>query len=347
MGNSASTKTTSSTMNNTSTENVTREEPASTEALTRESTPTVSKVGKKRIKKKKVSSRIEGLKRANLESLRASPVMLPTTGNDRVSGTAGPEVYNERVPTIHNAVTELDQNPPDQILDLCLIMDCTGSMSSWIAHCKNTLNSVIDDTVAKDENCKVRVSFVGYRDFCDRCLFAIHDFSYNHDAVKTFIQKQSATGGGDAPEDVQGGLRKALDLSWSATDDSVKLAFLVADAPCHGSQYHGENDHYPNGNPAGLILEDLVKEFSDREILLTCYKLTDSTENMYNIMKESYNTGAEEDGIEFVDIRGQVSDAQSCGVSLHSAAMEDCYATNFNASKSLQISKQRRRKKGW
>ena len=56
-------------------------------------------------------------------------------------------------------------------------------------------------------------------------------------------------------------------------------------------KYHGGSDNYPEGNPAGLVLENLVKEFSNREILLTCYKLTNETEKMYEIMEKAYCEG--------------------------------------------------------
>jgi len=207
---------------------------------------------------------------------------------------------------VHTAHHEFDDKKPEQILDLCLIMDCTGSMSSWIQHCKETLHKVIDATVARDPNCKVRTAFVGYRDFCDKnALFELHDFSYDADAVKEFISKVEAKGGGDFPEDIHGGLRKALDLSWSALDDSVKLAVLVADAPTHGKKYHvgHKHDDFPEGNPAGLVLEDLMKEMSDKEILISLYQLNNENEVMYKAMKEAYATGEEKDGVEYVDMR--------------------------------------------
>jgi len=207
---------------------------------------------------------------------------------------------------VHTAHHEFDDNKPEQILDLCLIMDCTGSMSSWISHCKETLHKVIDATVARDPNCKVRTAFVGYRDFCDKnSLFELHDFSYDADKIKEFINNVKAMGGGDFPEDIHGGIRKALDLSWSGLDDSVKLAVLVADAPTHGKKYHvgHKHDDFPEGNPAGLVLEDLMKEMSDKEILLSLYQLNNENEVMYKAMKEAYAKGEEEDGIEFVDMR--------------------------------------------
>jgi len=199
---------------------------------------------------------------------------------------------------------EFDENRPEKVLELCLIMDCTSSMSSWISHCKTTLIEVLDESCEEDGS-EVRVSFVGFRDFKDTNLYDIHEFTYDHDKMRDYISKRRAVGGSDIPEDVQGGLHQALNLDW--TEDSIKVAFLCADAPCHGQKYHSETgDDYPEGSPDGLVLEKLVKAFSDREILLTCYKLEDKTEQMFEIMETAYNEGAMDDGFEFIDIRGQM-----------------------------------------
>ena len=90
-------------------------------------------------------------------------------------------------------------------LDLCLLMDCTGSMSSWIDRSKTQLKAIIDSQKIAHPELKVRVSFVGYRDFGDKPGFEIIDFTEDLEAVKAFIGKISASGGGDTPEDVQGG----------------------------------------------------------------------------------------------------------------------------------------------
>lgn len=231
------------------------------------------------------------------------------TGTSRISGHK-----LQRDIKIESRPSDFDEDPPSKVVDLCLIMDCTGSMSAWIKHCKDTLHDVIDDSMEEDEGSAVRVAFVGYRDFCDKFLYDIMDFTYLDAEMKTFISKRKAKGGGDAPEDIQGALFQALNLSWR--EDSIKVCFLVADAPCHGKKYHRCNDDYPNGNPHGLVLEELVKEFSDREIAFTCYKLTNETETMYSIMEKAYEEGKEKDGFEFIDIRGQIKGSRP----LHHAA---------------------------
>ena len=36
----------------------------------------------------------------------------------------------------------------------------------------------------------------------------------------------------------------------------------IADAPCHGTKYHGVDDTYPNGDPAGITHEQMMQEVS-------------------------------------------------------------------------------------
>ena len=102
---------------------------------------------------------------------------------------------------------------------------------------------------------KVRVAFVGYRDFGDGAQqYSTIDFSENLDIVKTFISKQSASGGNDMPEDVQGGFHKALGMSWEP--DSIRSVFHIADAPGHGKDICDDWDNYPKGSPDGHRIQD-------------------------------------------------------------------------------------------
>jgi len=56
---------------------------------------------------------------------------------------------------------------PGKSLDLCLILDCTGSMGSWITRSKDTLVQIIDTVKSENVGLKVRVAFVAYRDISD------------------------------------------------------------------------------------------------------------------------------------------------------------------------------------
>lgn len=60
-----------------------------------------------------------------------------------------------------------------KILELCLLLDCTGSMGSWIQRSKDTLKEIIHSVKKENESLVVRVCFIGYRDIKDRNRFDI------------------------------------------------------------------------------------------------------------------------------------------------------------------------------
>lgn len=75
----------------------------------------------------------------------------------------------------------------DQNLDLCLILDCTASMGSWIKRAKDTINEIIDNIITQNPGIKINVAFVGYRDINDSRRFEVCEFSSDVHAVKLFI----------------------------------------------------------------------------------------------------------------------------------------------------------------
>ena len=180
-----------------------------------------------------------------------------------------------------------DTNKP-KLLELGLLCDCTSSMWSWIDRAKKTLQDIISNVVSSTEGLEVRVSFVGYRDHCDTQRFSIQPFTNDIAQVKNFIANVSASGGGDLPEDVVGGLRKCLDLKW--TPGSLRQVFLICDAPCHGRQYHVgySGDDYPDGSPEGLVLEPLMREFKDNNTSFTVIKLQSNCDKMIAAMKANH-----------------------------------------------------------
>jgi hypothetical protein len=80
-------------------------------------------------------------------------------------------------------------------------------------------------TVQTKEGLYIRIGFVGYRDFgCDEQKmgkhFMIKDFTENLSEMRKFIFAQKANGGIDFQEDVSGGIKKGLNLSWD--QDALK-----------------------------------------------------------------------------------------------------------------------------
>lgn len=121
-------------------------------------------------------------------------------------------------------------------LDLVVVMDCTGSMSAWIAEAQRSIVGILDSIKGLHSEAAIRVGFVGYRDHCDgRDRLVVKQLTDQVGEVKTCIQAQRAFGGGDTPEDVAGGLQAALEMQWAG---GARCIILVGDAPCHGSEFH-------------------------------------------------------------------------------------------------------------
>ena len=108
-------------------------------------------------------------------------------------------------PKLSRAASKNDKNKTtgnSKILELCLLLDCTGSMASWIERSKNTLKEIIQNFKKENQGLSVRVCFIGYRDIGESNRFDIFKFSEDLDAAVKFISTMRATGGGDTPEDV-------------------------------------------------------------------------------------------------------------------------------------------------
>ena len=75
-----------------------------------------------------------------------------------------------------------------QSLDVMFIIDCTGSMASWIEASKKEIKSIIECIRNQYFGIEIRVSVVAYRDHCDgKDVEEVFPFSTNVDSAKTFI----------------------------------------------------------------------------------------------------------------------------------------------------------------
>ena len=198
----------------------------------------------KAIKKDKPALKKAAPLKGNKEVL-AAPTVSPS-----FSRTASKASKREPVAPIKATALSRSASKASKTLDLCLLLDCTGSMSSWIQRSKDTLKEIIDNVKSDNPDLDVRVCFVGYRDIQDKPRFSIHEFTTDLDKIKKYISGVTANGGGDFPEDVQGGFHEALKQDWEAK--SVKMAFHIFDAPGHGKDICPTgHDNYPFGSPDG------------------------------------------------------------------------------------------------
>lgn len=119
-------------------------------------------------------------------------------------------------------------------IEVCFVLDTTGSMSGLIEGAKQKIWSIANEMIAATPRPELKVGLVAYRDRGDDYVTRVTDLTADIDAVHAALRGLSAGGGGDGPESVNQALHESVEkLSWSAADDVLKIVFLVGDAPPH------------------------------------------------------------------------------------------------------------------
>lgn len=118
-------------------------------------------------------------------------------------------------------------------LDLCFVVDTTGSMGDDIDNAKANMVDILSSLSEKTPN--YRVALVDYRDFADRTRNSQDypakvqlDFSSDDEEIKNAINNLALGNGGDSPETVYSGIAKALSLKWR--DNAKRVIIILGDA---------------------------------------------------------------------------------------------------------------------
>ena len=127
--------------------------------------------------------------------------------------------------------------PPKQTdiaLDLCFVIDTTGSMDDDIDDARRNMLSILDSLKEKTTN--YRVALVDYRDFSEETGDSRDypadiklDFTTDSDRIVSVINDLYAAAGGDTPETVYSALMKTLELRWRG--DAKRMIIIIGDAP--------------------------------------------------------------------------------------------------------------------
>ncbi|POG79076.1 kinase-like domain-containing protein [Rhizophagus irregularis DAOM 181602=DAOM 197198] len=169
-------------------------------------------------------------------------------------------------------------------VDLCFVLDCTDSMEPFIAAARDCIIQVTNYIKHTNPSIELRVGFCGYRDHCDgdgRLQFL--DFTDKYEQFITYMQSVFHYGGGDAPEDVLGGLNEAITkMDWK---NGTRVLLHIGDYPPHGTKFTDLSDSYPNGDPHGLTAENVLEKMQSKNILYFFGKITDYTEIMLQIFR--------------------------------------------------------------
>ncbi len=118
-------------------------------------------------------------------------------------------------------------------LDVLFLLDTTGSMGDELAQLQNNILGISAQIAALPGGIDVRYGLVTYRDRGDAYVTRTYDFTPDVGMFQASLNGERADGGGDEPESLNQALHDAINnMSWRG-EDTVKLVFLVADAPPH------------------------------------------------------------------------------------------------------------------
>ncbi len=124
--------------------------------------------------------------------------------------------------------------PTKPRIEVCFVLDTTGSMSGLIEGAKEKIWSIANEMIAAKPTPELKLALVGYRDRGDEYITKITDLTDDIDAIHARLMEFTANGGGDGPESVNQALHEAVTkITWSKDRDVLKIVFLVGDAPPH------------------------------------------------------------------------------------------------------------------
>ncbi|RGB28116.1 kinase-like domain-containing protein [Rhizophagus diaphanus] len=172
-------------------------------------------------------------------------------------------------------------------VDLCFVLDCTGSMGSHIAAARDCILKVTNYIKHTNPSIELWVGFYDYRDHNDGSL-RLQNFDFN-DQYDQFIQymlnvtPSSSSNNDNAPEDVLGGLNAAITkMNWK---NNTRILLHIGDNPPHGRNFTNLTDNYPNGDPYGLTAENVLEKMKSKNILYFFGKITNETDKMLEIFR--------------------------------------------------------------
>lgn len=121
------------------------------------------------------------------------------------------------------------QNVP---LDMLFILDTTGSMGKEIQRLKSTIDIIYLNASNFSSKPRVRFGMVLYKDRGDEYITKIIPLTSNLKKFRKDLDQIDASGGGDAPEDLQQALYDTIHkIQWRK--DGIRLGFIITDAPPH------------------------------------------------------------------------------------------------------------------
>ena len=158
-----------------------------------------------------------------------------------------------------------------QGVDVCFVIDTTGSMAPYFEKVKNCITRIINDNQSLmkrlgKSTSNFHFAVVEYRDHPDQADYVVRTCDFTTDeSAKQYVANLKSDSGGDFPEAVLDGLDAACTLNWR--DKADHLLFHILDAPPHGKIYYTQKgDKWPDGCPCGKTSKDVLQRMKNKNI---------------------------------------------------------------------------------
>jgi Mg-chelatase subunit ChlD len=129
---------------------------------------------------------------------------------------------------------EAVKKPGRPEVEVVFCLDTTGSMGGLIDAAKKKIWAISNQIAGGTPTPRLKVGLVAYRDRGDAYVTKVTDLTDDLDDIHSQLMSFQALGGGDTPESVNQALHEAVTkISWSKDKKTLKIIFLVGDAPPH------------------------------------------------------------------------------------------------------------------
>lgn len=162
--------------------------------------------------------------------------------------------------------------------DIVYALDSTGSMGGYLAAARNQCINISNQLQSELPQYDFQFGAVFYRDPIDCPGEKNHTYQLKKDVnkLKTELGSETATGGGDGPEDWVGAYECSCDnIAWR---NGTRLIIHIADAPAHGSEWCKENNHEDQNSK----LYPMIQKCADKNIKIKGFQIGDYPKPSYD-----------------------------------------------------------------
>lgn len=157
-----------------------------------------------------------------------------------------------------------DAKPRENVIELMLIIDTTGSMGDELEYLKSELAYVIEEIKKNNNDISIYIALLFYRDQNDAYITKYVEFTDDVNLTIAELKKQGANGGGDFEEAVQIAFNEALQKNWTSKN-STKIILHVADAPAHDQDIQQWNECVLKASSMGIQIITIASSGIDRK----------------------------------------------------------------------------------